>query len=122
MKKASYNILRVGVAITFLWIGILILQNPAGWGAYMQPWAAKFLVVPLNLAMIAASVLDIVVGFFLLIGTYVWLAALIGALHLLVVLVVSGITEITIRDIAIFAGTLALTVNDWPKKPVNAKI
>jgi uncharacterized membrane protein YkgB len=32
MKKTSYHILRVGVAITFLWIGVLIFKQPEAWG------------------------------------------------------------------------------------------
>jgi len=40
MDKASFHILRIGLAVTFLWIGVLILRNPEAWGGYMRPWAA----------------------------------------------------------------------------------
>jgi hypothetical protein len=32
MIKTSFHILRVGLAITFLWIGVLIFKNPESWG------------------------------------------------------------------------------------------
>ena len=114
MKKTSFHILRVGLAITFLWIGILILKQPDAWGGYLQPWAMNLLIVPLEQAMIATAFLDIVIGFLLLIDFFVWPAALIAGLHLIIVLVVSGITDITVRDIGLLAGTLALMADSWP--------
>lgn len=115
MKKTSHHILRVGLAITFLWIGVLILRQPGAWGGYIQPWAMRFLPVPITQMMITTAFLDIVIGVFLLIDSYVWLAALAGAIHLIIVLAVSGITDITVRDIAILAGTLALMLDSLPK-------
>lgn len=115
MRKNSFHILRVGLAITFLWIGVLIFKQPEAWGGYLQPWTAGLLPIPLSQAMIGTAVLDIIIGFFLLIDAFVWLAALIGAIHLIIVLAVSGINDITVRDIAILAGAIALIADSLPK-------
>lgn len=116
MKKAPYHILRVGLAITFLWIGILIFKEPEAWGGYLQPWAADLLPVPIKEAMIGTAVLDITVGFLLLIDYFVWLAAALGSLHLIIVLTVAGINAITVRDIGLLAAALALFWSDLPPK------
>lgn len=118
MSRTSFHILRVGLAITFLWIGVLIIKQPESWGGYLKPWAAGLLPVSLDRAMMGTAVLDIVIGVLLLIDSWVWLAALVGAIHLVMVLAVSGITDITVRDIAILAGTVALLVDSLPKKHV----
>lgn len=115
MKKTSFHILRIGLAITFLWIGVLIFKNPEAWGGYLEPWAAGLLPIPLAQAMIGTAILDIVIGALLLIDSFVWLAALVGAIHLIIVLTVSGITEITVRDIAILAAAVALMVDSLPQ-------
>jgi uncharacterized membrane protein YphA (DoxX/SURF4 family) len=118
MSKASFHILRVGTAITFLWIGILILKNPDAWGGFIQPWAEKLLPMPIHEMMIGTAYLDLAIGFFLLIDTFVWLAAFVGAGHMLIVLAVSGINDVTVRDIAILAGTIALfadSIPDWTR-------
>lgn len=119
MRNASYHILRVGCAITFLWIGVLILQDPEGWGGYIQDWAQKLLFLPLSSAMIGTALLDIMVGFLLLVDVLTPYAALIASLHLVVVLVVSGINAITVRDIGLLAATLALTIHSFPKGAVS---
>ena len=114
MKKTSFQILRVGLAITFLWIGVLIFKNPESWGGYLQPWAAGLLPIPLSQAMMGTAILDIIIGAFLLLNFLPWLAALVAAIHLIIVLIVSGITDITVRDIGLLAGALALTIDCWP--------
>lgn len=115
MRKTSFHILRVGLAITFLWIGILIFKQPEAWGGYLEPWAAGFLPLPIFQVMIGTAFLDIVIGFLLLIDSFVWLAALIGAIHLIIVLTVSGITDITVRNIAILSAAIAIIVDSIPK-------
>jgi len=114
MKLASFHILRVGVAITFLWIGILIFREPEAWGLYLHPWAANLLPLPLKEAMIGTALLDIAIGALLLIDTLTWLAALLGAFHLVIVLTVSGINAITVRDMGLLAATIALAISAWP--------
>jgi|SRR3989338_828305 len=116
MKKPSLTILRVGLGITFLWIGILILKQPEAWAGYISPWAEKLLPLPVEEAMLGTAILDIVIGALLVLDLVVWLAALLAALHLIIVLVVSGITDITVRDIAILAAAIALMADSLPKK------
>jgi len=119
MTKTSFHVLRVGLAITFLWIGVLIFKNPESWGGYLQPWAAGLLPIPLTQAMIGTAILDIVIGFFLLIDVLTWLAALLGAVHLIIVLAVSGITDITVRDIGLLTAALALMIDSLPPSITN---
>lgn len=64
--------------------------------------------------MVSTAILDIVVGALLLFDVLVWLGALAAALHLIMVLAVSGINEVTVRDIAILAGSIALFFDCLP--------
>lgn len=118
MNKSSFHILRVGLAITFIWIGILILKSPESWGGYLQPWAfnllINFLHVPLQQAMIGTAFLDIIIGSLFLIDWMIWIAGLLAALHLATVLTVSGITDITVRDIGLLSAALALMIESLP--------
>lgn len=119
MKKTSFHILRVGLAITFLWIGVLIFKNPESWGGYLEPWAVNLLPIPLNQAMVGTAILDIIIGTLLLTDILIWFAGLVGAVHLIVVLTVSGITDITVRDIGILAGLLAIIIDSLPQSIRN---
>jgi hypothetical protein len=114
MKKTSYHFLRVGLAITFLWVGILILKSPEAWGSLLQPWAAALLPLPLKEAMIGTAFLDIAVGVAMLVDFKIWIWALIGAAHIGVVLTTTGINDITIRDIGLLVAVLALMIESFP--------
>lgn len=104
------------MGITFLWIGVLIFREPEFWGGFVKPWAAGLLPIPLEQAMISTAILDIVIGFFLLIDVFTWIAGLLGMIHLLIVLTVSGIDSITVRDVGLLGATFALFWEDLPKK------
>ena len=121
MKKISYHVLRIGLAITFLWIGVLIFRNPEGWSHLIQPWAAKLVPGSLVDAMLETAVLDILVGIFLLIDVFTWVAALIGGIHIVIVLIACGITDVTVRDIGLLAATLELAIETLPQK-ISMKI
>ncbi|KKR70274.1 MAG: hypothetical protein UU13_C0009G0003 [Candidatus Nomurabacteria bacterium GW2011_GWB1_40_7] len=119
MKKTSSHFLRVGLAITFLWIGVLIFKNPEAWGGYLQPWATGLLPIPLAQAMIGTAVLDIAIGAFLLFDFLPWLAAFVGVIHLVIVLIVSGITDITVRDIGLLVAMVALMIDSLPQEIIR---
>ncbi|MCR4312153.1 MAG: hypothetical protein NUV56_02600 [Candidatus Uhrbacteria bacterium] len=116
MKDGTYNILRVGMGITFAWIGILIFRNPESWGGLLQPWATGIMTESITQAMLVTAILDLIIGVLLIIDVYVWIAALVGSAHLIVVLTVVGIDDITVRDIALLTGCLALMWDALPDK------
>lgn len=115
MKTSGYHILRLGLGITFFWIGVLIFKDPEGWGGMIQPWALNLLPAPVKTIMLSTAVMDMVIGFFLVINVWTWLFALLGATHLFVVLVTTGINAITVRDIGLLGGSLALAVSKMPE-------
>lgn len=116
MKTSSHMIIRLTLALTFAWVGFMILQNPEAWAGYMDTWATELLPLPVITMMQITAVVDIAIGILFLITPTVWIAGLLGALHMLVILVTSGITDITVRDIAIFGASLAIMLDALPKK------
>lgn len=115
MRKIPLHILRVGLAVTFLWIGVLIIMHPVEWGSYMQVWASRLMPFSVEPMMLSVGVFDLVIGTLLALGVVIPLAAALGALHIAFVLVVSGITDITVRDIGLLAAALALSIESLPE-------
>ncbi len=113
--STAFHILRVGIGITFVWIGVLILRDPSAWGHLLQPWAVGLIGGDsLRAAMLATAALDILVGLALLTDTVIFWAAMLGFIHVVNVIIVVGITGATVRDIAIGAGLLTLMADAWP--------
>lgn len=116
MKSSPIHIIRVGMGITFLWVGVLIFSQPEVWGSLIQPWAAGLLPLSLKTSMIGTAVMDVVIGFLLLTELWVPFAATIGFLHFITIITVVGIDSITVRDIGLTFATLALAFAYWPQK------
>ncbi len=115
MQKISFKILRLGLAITFLWIGVLIFKDPLAWSSFINPWAVNLFFFDLKSAMLGTAILDILIGILFLINPLVYLAAILGSLHLIIILIVSGINVITVRDIGLLGSTIAVLIAFFPK-------
>lgn len=120
MKKSSYHIIRVGLAITFIWIGVLIFKDPQSWAGYIKPWAVDILPIPLNQAIIFTAIFDIIVGALLLIDWQSRIAGILAAIHLIIVLIVGGITDITVRDIGLLTACIAIIIESSPFRRHNS--
>jgi uncharacterized membrane protein YphA (DoxX/SURF4 family) len=116
IHRLAYHILRIGLAITFLWIGFLIFMEPEVWGGFIQPWVVELLPVSVKVAMLGTALLDVAVGALLLLNLFTWLAVGVGALHLVIVLITSGFNSVTVRDVGLFAGSAALAFEAWSNR------
>ena len=108
MSNNAYHILRIGIGITFVWIGILIVQEPLVWGSYINPWAEQLLLLSKTTTMMIVGIFDIIIGALFIINRLKKITAVLASLHIINVLVVSGFNNATIRDIGLLGGTLAL--------------
>jgi uncharacterized membrane protein YphA (DoxX/SURF4 family) len=114
-KPLSYHFLRLGLAATYVAIGVLIFRDPDGWGALIQPWAARLMPVSIHWLMLSTAALDVAVGILLLIDILSWAAAAIGAIHILTVFMTVGLIGDTVRDMAILGGSASLALSEWPE-------
>lgn len=121
MTPLSLKILRIGLGITFLWLGYQIWIEPLAWGSFMLPWAQDLLPQPLEQFMKTTAILDIIIGLWLIIGWKVWIPALLASLHLVGVLITTtGSLQLAIsRDVGLLAGTLAILIDTFPTSLKN---
>lgn len=117
LSIVSRKLLRVGLGITFLWIGVLIVRDPASWAGLIPAWMSP--VAPdATAAMFQSGVLDIAIGLLLILGLWTWLAAILAFLHLIVVLAsVLSVQawDIAARDVGLLFASAALFLE--AKKP-----
>ncbi len=111
MQILPIIILRIGLGITFLLSGFLILKDDDKWTHMLPGWFSKYLPSAKSF-MIVTAVSDLIIGAWLLSGYFTGIAALLASLHLLGVLVVSGKNEFheVYRDIGLLFGCVALAV------------
>ncbi len=122
VRNLAYHILRLGLGATFIIIGFFILRSPQGWATFLQPWAAGLVskVLPVTDVMVAVGTFDIVIGIAFVSNLFMPIAAGLASLHIFTVLIVTGITEVTVRDIGLLAGTIGLLLDTF--KGLSRKI
>lgn len=106
----SYFVLRVGLGITFLLIGIDILRHPDVWLGYL-PASLPF-GIPRELGLKLNGVFDVGLGLLLTIRMFPKIVAALAATHLIGILVSYGLDAVTVRDVGLLGATLALFF--WP--------
>ncbi len=103
-------LMRVGLGLVFLWIGIDIVRTPDSWIVFLPQ------VLPFGLtretALQLTGAFDIILGLLLISGRIPKLAALLAGLHLAGIVIANGVDAVTIRDVSLLATALALFV--WP--------
>jgi uncharacterized membrane protein YphA (DoxX/SURF4 family) len=107
-------ILRIGLALTFFCVGLMVLAQPRVWGSYLQNWAVDLLPLPLEQFMTTTGYLDIITGVLFLIPPFAFFAGILGTSHLIGVLITSGVNEGTVRDIGLLGASITVLVLRWP--------
>ncbi|MDE2001845.1 MAG: hypothetical protein KGI60_04765 [Patescibacteria group bacterium] len=114
MHKSASWVLRIGLSITFFWIGMMILQDPLGWFALVRPWAAALVPGSPAAFMQETAMLDVAVAIMLLIPQLEWVGALVGTIHLLTVMLSVDVADFLVRDIGLLGAASALLIDSFP--------
>lgn len=110
-KHYSTLIVRVGIAVVFLWFGIDKFFNVANWIGWIPNWMSVLIPISLDSFMYTQGVIETIAGLLMLVGYQTRLASLISVLTLFGVeisLVGTGQTELMLRDAGLLAASLSL--------------
>lgn len=113
-------ILRFAVGSVFLWFGVDKWVHPEAWYGWVPGWAWKFIPFSPQLFMHLNGAMEFIIGILLVSGRFIRPAAAVAGLFLLSLFIVLGSNEVTVRDMGILGGCLALFVhaNDTAVKKV----
>ena len=116
-------VVRIGVALVFLWFGINQLLFPSDFLGYLPSWVVMdeagfghvlFTLVHLavgehvGLLLAFNGVFEMVFGLLLLVGLFTRVSALLLSLHLFGIMVSLGYNDIAVRDFGLVAATFSV--------------
>jgi uncharacterized membrane protein YphA (DoxX/SURF4 family) len=110
LEKYSKPILRISLALVFLWFGYQQVFDVGSWIGYVPTFALNFGLSAESLVIIN-GIVELILGGFLLIGFYTRTVALILALNLFVITFGIGFNEIGVRDFGLAFATLVVFLN-----------
>lgn len=108
LKRYSPLLLRVGIAIVFLWFGFSQLKSPGSW-TRMIPDYVSFM-SPNTLIYLNGSI-EIILAILLLLGLFTRVVSTLLGLHLLHIVTIVGYGATGARDFALALATFAIALN-----------
>jgi uncharacterized membrane protein YphA (DoxX/SURF4 family) len=117
-QRTAQIILRIGIAIVFLWFGIDKFVHPQYWLDAWVPQSVQNLAERVGMMphdfIHLNGIFEVLVGLSLATGFFIRYFAIAGALFLLAVMGFHGFNEVLVRDIGLLAGLIALAL--WPER------
>ncbi|MEK6909370.1 MAG: DoxX family protein [Nanoarchaeota archaeon] len=106
-KEVATVILRVSLALVFLYFGIQQTLDPGTWSGFV-PEFLQLSIVSANNIVILNGLIEIILGTFLIVGLYVRFASMVMSLHLFGIAFSIGLSPLGVRDFGLAFATLAL--------------
>jgi uncharacterized membrane protein YphA (DoxX/SURF4 family) len=103
------SILRIGMAIVFLWFSINQLINPLDWTGFVPENLSRAF-DPVKLVYLNAG-FEMAFASLLLLGIWTRISSVLLALHLLAIIISLGYNQIAVRDAGLAIATLTVAVN-----------
>lgn len=111
MNDTGMAVLRIGMALVFLWFGIAQVTAPQDWTDYIPSWVPGAATGATTHVLINGGI-EIIMAVMLLVGVFVRPVAALAALHMLVITIVVGYNAVGVRDAGLFFGILAVALSE----------
>ena len=108
LKNFAPAVLRIGIALVFLWFGSQQLIHTDQWLGYIPQMLVALSHLSTATLVHFNGAFEIVFGFALLCGYFTRTSALLLALHILDITLVVGYTSIGVRDFGLSIATIAI--------------
>jgi uncharacterized membrane protein YphA (DoxX/SURF4 family) len=103
-------VLRLALAVVFLWFGISQLTDSGTWTGFVPAWAAGLSGMSALTIVHVNGWFEVIAGTLLLLGIAVRPVAALLFLHLAVIAANLGLTELGVRDFGLSFATLAVAL------------
>lgn len=111
-EKLSLDILRIGLALTIFWFGVSQLISPNNWIGYVPIYMDSiFPFFSLKTIVILNGIFETITALLLIFNKFTKIVSLLLAIHLIIIIIDLGFTEIGIRDFGILVGLVSLYLN-----------
>lgn len=109
LEKAGFLVLRIGLALIFIWFGYQQLSHADMWTSYVPAWASGSFLDAHQLVLMN-GLFEIVAAVLLIFGVFVRTVALLLALHLVGIALSIGLNPVGVRDLGLAFATTALAL------------
>lgn len=111
IKKLSPSVLRIGIALVFIWFGWSQIHNANEWLGFVPQWVSDVSSLSVNTIVYLNGIFEIVFGTALFFGFLTRFVAFFLALHILDITFIVGLNALGVRDFGLSIATVAVWMN-----------
>ncbi len=111
LKKFSPVVLRIGIALVFIWFGINQISDTSQWLDYVPQWVSSLSGLSISTIVFLNGIFEITFGAALLLGFFTQFVALILTLHILDIMYIVGWNSIGVRDFGLSIAMITIFLN-----------
>ena len=108
MNKIAPTVLRIGIAIVFIWFGAQQMINTSVWIGYIPKFVTTLTSLSASQIVYFNGIFEIIFACALLLGYFTRFTALILALHILDITFIVGLNATGVRDFGLFIATISI--------------
>lgn len=111
LKEYGFPLLRIALALVFLWFSISQLIAPNDWTGYLPGFIQNIKNVDPIIFIYTNAIFELVFAVLLILGIFTKISAFLLGIHLLGISISLGWNAIAIRDYGLAFATLAIALN-----------
>lgn len=116
LQKFSPQILRIGIALVFVWFGWSQIHDAKEWLGFVPQWVSDISHLSVNTIVYLNGIFEILFGTALLFGFFTRFVAFLLGIHMLDITFIVGLNALGVRDFGLAIATLVVWMNgmdDW---------
>jgi uncharacterized membrane protein YphA (DoxX/SURF4 family) len=112
VKAKAYApiVLRVGIAVVFMWFGYHQLINQTMWISLIPHWMISLTGMSARTIVIANGVFEVLMSLLLIFGYRLRTVGILLSLHLLMIICDVGLSAIGMRDVGLMFATISIAL------------
>ena len=116
LKPHAPLVLRIGIALVFIWFGLQQLFHADKWIGLIPEWVVSISHLSAVTIVYFNGVFEVVLGLFLFFGIFTSIVSFLLALHLLTIIIDVGYNPIGVRDFGLLMATISIFLDNVSKK------
>lgn len=108
INKYAPLILRIGLAMVFLWFGMNQLLNQSTWLSLIPEWVTSLSGMTAKTVVILNGIFEVAMSVFLAFGIWIRPVAILLSIHLLMIIGDLGLTAVGVRDVGLLSALVSV--------------
>ncbi len=108
LKRFAPVVVRLGLAMVFVWFGLNQLTNTTEWLSFIPLWVTNLTGITANTFVLVNGAAEILLAILLAVGIQIRVVAGLLCIHMFMIVLDVGLNAVGVRDVGLMFGLLSV--------------